>query len=83
MATFLNHHSFVISVLVLWIGLAVFLLRDGITKRDLLALIIMGTGFAVSWLALRPGPGTFTDTAQAEAAIGHGRPVLVEFYSNY
>jgi len=83
MATFFNHHSFVIMALVLWIGLAVFLLRDGITRRDVLALTIVGAGLALSWLGLRPGAGTVTDTAQAEAAIGHGQPALVELYSNY
>ena len=83
MATFFNHHSFVVSALVLWAGLALFLLRDGFTKRYVLALAVVGAGLGVSWLALRPGPGTFTDAAQAEAAVGHGQPVLVEFYSNY
>lgn len=83
MATFFNHHSFVVSALVLWAGLALFLLRDGITKRDLLALAVVGAAFVVAWLILRPGPGTFDETPRAEAALGQGQPVLVEFYSNY
>ena len=83
MATFFNHHSFVVSALVLWAGLAAWLLRDGITRRDALALAVAGAAFGAAWLLLRPGPGTFDETARAEAALGQGRPVLVELYSNY
>jgi len=82
-AIFFNHHSFVISALVLWAGLAIFLLRDGITRRDVLALAVAAAAFGAAWLLLRPGPGTFDETARAEAALGRGQPVLVELYSNY
>lgn len=83
MATFFNHHSFVVSALVFWGLLALVLLRDGITKRDALALAVVAAAFGVAWLILRPGPGTFDDPARAEAALGQGQPVLVELYSNY
>jgi hypothetical protein len=83
MATYFNHHSFVIMALVLWGALAVWLLHDGITKRDVLALAVLGAAFGLAWLSLRPGTGTFAEAAQAEAAVGHGQPVLAEFYSNY
>lgn len=83
MSQFFNHHSFVITALVLWGGLAVWLLRDGVTRRDVLALAVLGAAFGVAWLILRPGPGTFDAVAQAEAAVGHGQPALVEFYSDY
>jgi len=83
MGTFFNHHSFVIMALVLWGSSALLLLRDGVTKRDVLALAVLGAAFGVAWVILRPGPGTFDDAAQAEAAVGRGQPALVEFYSNY
>jgi len=83
MGAFLNHHSFVLMALVLWGGLALLLLRDGVTKRDVLALAVLGAAFGVAWVILRPGPGTFDEAAQAEAAVGRGQPALVEFYSNY
>ena len=83
MGTFFNHHSFVIMALALWGSSALLLLRDGVTKRDVLALAVLGAAFGVAWVILRPGPGTFDDAAQAEAAVGRGQPVLVEFYSNY
>ena len=80
---FFNQHSFVISALALWGGLALFLLRDGLSKRDAVSLAVMGGAFGLAWLALRPGASAYQDTAQVEAAVGQGRPVLVEFYSNY
>ena len=83
MGTFFNHHSFVIMALVLWGSSALLLLRDGVTRRDVLALAALGAAFGVAWLILRPGQSTFRETAQAEAAIGQGQPVLAEFYSEY
>jgi hypothetical protein len=83
MAQFFNHHSFAIMALALWGGLAVLLLRDGVTRRDVFALAVLGAAFGVAWLILRPGRATFDETAQAEAAVGHGQPALVEFYSDY
>ncbi len=83
MASFFNQHSFVISALALWGGLALLLLRDGFTRRDALALSVVGAGLAFAWFALRPGPSAYQETAQVEAVVGQGQPVLVEFYSNY
>ena len=77
MGAFLNHHSFVLMALVLWGGLALLLLRDGVTKRDLLALAVLGAAFGIAWLILRPGRGTFDEAAQAEAAVGRGQSALV------
>ncbi len=83
MAQFFNHNSFVITAVVVWAGLALFLLRHGFSRRAALALAVVGSGFAASWLALRSGPGAFAEAAQVEAAVGQGQPVLLEFYSNY
>ena len=83
MAEYLNHHSYLISALAVWGLLAVVLLRDGVRRLDVLALVAVAGAFAGAWLALRPGPGTFTDPAAVEAAIGRGELVFVEVYSNY
>jgi hypothetical protein len=83
MAQFFNHHSFVITALFVWGALAALLLRDGITKRDALALAVVGGSFVAAWLILRPGQSAFREAAQVEAAIGRGQPALVEFYSEY
>jgi hypothetical protein len=83
MAQFFNQHSFVLSALGLWGGLALFLRRDGFSRRDWLALATVAGSLAFAWLLLRPGPSAYQSTAQVEAVVGHGQPVLVEFYSNY
>jgi hypothetical protein len=82
-AEFVNHHSFILAALAVWGALAALLLRDGVTRRDVLALAVAAGAFGAAWLGLRPGPGTFAAPAEVEAALGRGRPVLVEIYSNY
>ncbi len=88
MASFFNRHSFVILGLGLWLGLAVPLLGARLLSgrraraRDGLALLAVAAALFGAWLALRSGTGT-TQTADVEAAVGHGQPVLVEFYSDY
>ena len=83
MAEYLNHHSFLVTALAVWGILAFTLLQDGVKRLDVLALAVVAGAFGPAWLALRPGPGTFSDAAGVEAALGRGQPAFVEIYSNY
>jgi hypothetical protein len=82
-AAYVNRHSFVLMALAAWAGLAFLLLRDGLTRRAGLVLALAGLALAGTWLALRPGESTHVAVADVEQAVGRGRPVLVELYSNY
>jgi hypothetical protein len=80
---FINQNSFTIISGVIWLGLAVFLLRDGVTVQDVIALAALAAGIGLAFWFLRPGPSTLDETEQVMARIGTGKPVLLEFQSNY
>ncbi len=80
---FFNQNSFVVFAVVLWLGLAVFLLRDGVETNDVIALAALAAGLGLAFWFLRPGPSTLDETEQVMARIGAGKPVLLEFQSNY
>ena len=82
-AAYVNRHSFVITALAAWAGLAFLLLRAGWRRRAGPVLALAGLAFAGAWLALRPGESTHVTVSEVEQALGRGRPVLVELYSNY
>ena len=80
---FINQNSFTLMAGVLWLGLAAFLLRDGVTRDDVIALAALAAGLGLAFWFLRPGPSTLEETEQVMARIGAGKPVLLEFQSNY
>jgi hypothetical protein len=80
---FINQNSFTLVSGILWIGLAVFLLRDGVTLADAIALAALAAGIGLAFWFLRPGPSTLDETEKVMARIGAGSPVLLEFQSNY
>jgi hypothetical protein len=80
---FFNQNSFVLMAVVIELGLAVFLLRDGVKMNDVIALAALAAGFGLAFWFLRPGPSTSDETEQVMARIGDGKPVLLEFQSNY
>jgi hypothetical protein len=79
----INQYSFVLVGLVVWLGLAAYLLRDGVKTTDILALAALAAGFGLAFWLLRPGPSTLDETEQVMAQIGSGKPVLLEFQSNF
>lgn len=80
---FLNQNSFILIAAVCWLALAVFLLRDGAELSDTIALASLAAGFGLAFWFLRPGPSTLDEAQQVMSRIGAGRPVLLEFQSNY
>ncbi len=80
---FINRYSFLITAVVVLGVTAAVLLRDGLSRRDGLALAAIAGAFILSWLFIRPGPSTLAQTAAVEAALRSGQPTLIEFQSGY
>lgn len=80
---FLNQNSFTLIAAIVWIGLAAFLVRDGVRTNDVIALAALAAGFGIAFWFLRPGPSTLDEAEQVLARIGSDKPVLLEFQSNY
>jgi hypothetical protein len=78
---FLNHNSFVILALFIWV-VALFALRQrGWKKSSWLILGGLTAVLAVGYFALRPAQATSDQAAEIRAQIGQGTPVLLEFQS--
>jgi len=80
---FLNQNSFTIAAAASLLGLAAFLLRDGVRGSDLVALGALALGLGLAFLLLNPGVSTLTEAEAVQARIGAGVPVLLEFQSVY
>ena len=79
----INHNS----TLVLGIGILVlaafFLLRDGVTLKDLLLLCGLLVLLLLLWLPLRPKQKLPSQGSGLLSQIGAGLPVLLEIQSPY
>jgi len=81
MGEFINHNSFLLSMLIMETLAAWYFLRRGATKRKLLALGAVSLVFALGFYSLRPGDRVSGTAAEIQARIGQGVPVLLEFKS--
>jgi hypothetical protein len=84
MFAFFNQFSFLLMVI---FGLAVII---GLMRWRRVAwgqimgvVLVIGILTTVVWSALRPGGSSVASIEEAQAQIAAGRPVLIEFYSNY
>ncbi len=82
-AGLLNQYSYVIWGLALWLMLAFVVWRARAGRRGAVAVVAAGLTLVLIWLGLRSGEGGALEAAQVEAALGRGRPVLIEYYSDY
>ena len=80
---FINQHSFILAGVGLMMLVAFLLLRDGAKWSDALALAALAGGLALAFFLLRPGKSTLSAGERILARIGAGKPVLLEFQSNY
>ncbi|MDA8217756.1 MAG: hypothetical protein M0Z94_09090 [Dehalococcoidales bacterium] len=53
----------------------------GFLKENALFIGVLAV-MAVAYLLLRQGPSSVSSAAEFDAALGTGKPVLVEFYSD-
>lgn len=81
MAQILNHNSFAIFGLVVFVAAAVILLRRGREPRQLLILGGIGAALLLVYFGIRPAEATSGEVSEIQAQIGDGTPVLLEFQS--
>jgi Na+/melibiose symporter-like transporter len=84
--TTLGRYSFLIGGVVLWaiISFALWRWQSGPVNLRVIASVIVAIGFVGLWVALRPTENPDVTTVEAaDALIGHGKPVMLEFFSEY
>lgn len=81
--TFVNQYSFPLAATAIIAGLAFFLMRDGVQRRDLVAIAALTLGFLIAFIWLQPGRGTISQAEEVKASLEQGTPVLMEFQSQY
>ncbi|NIM95272.1 MAG: hypothetical protein GTO18_16360 [Anaerolineales bacterium] len=81
--SFINQYSFVITALVIIIIFAIILFRKGIEANDVIAVGALLIGFILAFIFLRPGESTLNETDEILNQIGKGKPVFLEFQSNF
>jgi preprotein translocase subunit YajC len=81
--TFINQYSFLIVAVVAILLLGFYLLRKRIERSSFIAIAALVFGILFAFLLLRPGSSSSQETEDVLAQIGSGRPVLLQFQSNY
>lgn len=79
----INHNSLILLALGIFALAAYLLLRDGVKKRDLLALGGLLVVMLAAWFAVRPQATPLADAEAVQTRIGMGVPVLLELQSPY
>lgn len=80
----INQYSFVIISFVLAAVAGFFLLRKQPTRNNFLAFGVLVAALIVAWVFVHPRQTLLiTDAKTVKAAIGAGKPVLLEFQSPY
>jgi len=78
-----NQYSFLVAAVFLIGLLAVLASRTRAKQAASLVLVVVVIAILVIWYFLRPTPSVLADTAEIQAQIGSGVPVLLEFQSPY
>lgn len=78
----LNQHSFVVTGVLLLVGLWFVLRRRGRWIRRV-ALAATALLLAIVFASLRTGAGDVRTAADLDAALASGEPVVLEFFSDY
>jgi hypothetical protein len=80
---FINQFSFTIVAGILIVIFSAFIFRRGIGQRQVTALVALFIGFLLAYWFFNPGEGSSGGAKRAQATIGAGTPVLLEFQSPY
>lgn len=81
MAEFINHNSFLLSILLIWLGFGYVLIRKNNHPVKSNTFIILTLLLVAAYIAFRPNPPTSAQTAEIQSRIAAGTPVLLEFQS--
>ena len=83
MVQFVNHYSFLIFTLPLLAGVLFVLLRgEGSRWKQLLSLVLVLLAAAI-YFRFQPGERSLAASDAELALVDPGRPILLEFYSDY
>jgi hypothetical protein len=77
-----NHYSYAVAGALALIAVGWWASRRR-TPLALAALLVAAIAIVGADLLLRPGEASIGDAATFDRALASGKPVLVEFYSNY
>jgi uncharacterized membrane protein len=80
---FINQYSFTIIAGILIVIFSALIFRRGIGQTQVTALLALFLGFLLAYWFFNPGEGSSGGAKRAQAAIGAGTPVLLEFQSPY
>ena len=80
---FVNQYSFTLVAGILIIVFSLFIFRQRIAQREITALIALIIGFLVAYWFFNPGESSTGGGERAQASVGSGIPVLIEFQSPY
>ena len=79
----INQYSFTLVAGILTVLISIYLFRRGVGQREITALVALIIGFMVAYWFFNPGQSSSGGTQRTKAAIGAGKPVLLEFQSPY
>jgi hypothetical protein len=80
---FINQHSFFIFAGLLSLAFMVFILRAGTTIPRLFLILVLLLVLVSIYMRYNPGSSSTNEIQQIQARIGNGKPVLLEFQSQY
>lgn len=80
---FVNQHSFFIFTGLVLLTAAVLVLRAGITIPRLLLILSLVLLIMLLYFVFNPGSSSLREANQIQTRIGIGKPVLLEFQSQY
>ena len=81
MAEFINHNSFLLFLLFIWLGSGYALIRKGAQPAKSNKFIILTLILLALYATFRPNPPTSAEAAEIQNRIAAGTPVLLEFQS--
>lgn len=80
---FVNQHSFILLAGVVLLSAMLGLLRGGLTVSRLLMVAGLAIILAVVYILFNPAASSSSEALEFKPGIGNGRPVFLEFQSQY
>jgi hypothetical protein len=81
--SFINQYSFLVIAGLAAALLGYFLFRNGVDRSSLITFGSLILGLLLAYFLLRPGSSPALSVSEILSKIGSGKPVLLEFQSEY